>query len=66
MSLSNVLEGAPTIKAFEFANSTFHQENKWRAVRYGLDGQMIDFGKEQEVPIRDLIRELPRVRRRCY
>ena len=34
------------------------EENKWRAVRYGLDGQMIDFGKGEEVPIRDLIREL--------
>ncbi|HZI17121.1 MAG TPA: carboxylate-amine ligase [Pyrinomonadaceae bacterium] len=34
------------------------QENKWRAVRYGLDGNMIDFGKQKEVPIRDLIREL--------
>ena len=34
------------------------QENKWRAVRYGLDGKMIDFGKRKEVPVRDLIREL--------
>lgn len=34
------------------------QENKWRAVRYGLDGKMIDFGKQKEVPTRDLIREL--------
>jgi carboxylate-amine ligase len=34
------------------------QENKWRAVRYGLDGNMIDFGKSTEVPTRDLIREL--------
>jgi carboxylate-amine ligase len=34
------------------------EENKWRAVRYGLDGKMIDFGKGKEVPIRDLIREL--------
>ncbi len=32
-------------------------ENKWRAVRYGLDGKLIDFGKETEVPERDLIRE---------
>jgi carboxylate-amine ligase len=32
-------------------------ENKFRAVRYGLDGQLIDFGKEAEVPERDLIRE---------
>lgn len=33
-------------------------ENKWRAVRYGLDGKMIDFGKEREVPARELVREL--------
>jgi carboxylate-amine ligase len=33
-------------------------ENKWRAVRYGLDGQLIDFGKEQEVPMRFLAMEL--------
>ena len=32
-------------------------ENKFRAVRYGLDGKMIDFGKQQEVPARDLILE---------
>lgn len=32
-------------------------ENKWRAVRYGLDGKLIDFGKRIEVPERDLIRE---------
>ncbi|MBA3441137.1 MAG: carboxylate-amine ligase [Pyrinomonadaceae bacterium] len=34
------------------------QENKWRAVRWGLDGKMIDFGKQKEVPVRDLIHEL--------
>lgn len=34
------------------------EENKWRAVRYGLDGKLIDFGKEQELPARTLIREL--------
>ncbi len=34
------------------------QENKWRAVRYGLDGKLIDFGKQEEVPVKDLIHEL--------
>jgi glutamate---cysteine ligase / carboxylate-amine ligase len=34
------------------------EENKWRAVRYGLDGKLVDFGKEAEAPARDLIREL--------
>lgn len=33
-------------------------ENKWRASRYGLDGKLIDFGKETEVPTRQLIYEL--------
>src|SRR6266550_2931496 len=33
-------------------------ENKWRASRYGLDGQLIDFGKEEEVNTRVLIYEL--------
>jgi carboxylate-amine ligase len=32
-------------------------ENKWRAARYGLDGKLIDFGKETEVPERELIYE---------
>jgi glutamate---cysteine ligase / carboxylate-amine ligase len=34
------------------------EENKWRAVRYGLDGRLIDLGKEQELPARTLVREL--------
>ncbi len=34
------------------------EENKWRAVRYGLDGKLLDLGKQCEVPARDLIHEL--------
>jgi carboxylate-amine ligase len=33
-------------------------ENKWRATRYGLDGKLLDLGKQKEVPVKDLIREL--------
>jgi carboxylate-amine ligase len=33
-------------------------ENKWRAARYGIHGQMIDFGRRKEVPLRALIEEL--------
>jgi carboxylate-amine ligase len=33
-------------------------ENKWRAARYGISGKLIDFGKQAEVPTRDLIHEL--------
>jgi carboxylate-amine ligase len=34
------------------------EENKWRAARYGIDGRLIDFGKREEVPMRDLALEL--------
>jgi carboxylate-amine ligase len=34
------------------------EENKWRAVRYGLDGKLLDLGKQAEVPARELIHEL--------
>src|SRR6185436_8666477 len=34
------------------------EENKWRAARYGLDGKLIDFGRRQEVAMRDLALEL--------
>ena len=33
-------------------------ENKWRASRYGIDGRLIDFGKEEELNTRALIYEL--------
>ncbi|MEE8524993.1 MAG: carboxylate-amine ligase [Thermoanaerobaculia bacterium] len=33
-------------------------ENKWRAVRYGLDGKLIDFGTRAEVPMRLLALEI--------
>ncbi|HOY96604.1 MAG TPA: carboxylate-amine ligase, partial [Catalimonadaceae bacterium] len=33
-------------------------ENKWRASRYGLDGKLIDFGKQEEVDTRALVLEL--------
>ena len=33
-------------------------ENKWRASRYGIEGSLIDFGKETEVSTVQLIKEL--------
>ncbi len=33
-------------------------ENKWRAVKDGIDGKLIDFGKEEQVPLRLLMEEL--------
>jgi carboxylate-amine ligase len=43
---------------FRLHHKMLIEENKWRAVRYGLDGKMIDFGKGKEAPVRDLIHEL--------
>ena len=43
---------------FRVYPSELIDENKWRAVRYGLDGKLIDFGKQRELPARELIREL--------
>jgi len=34
------------------------QENKWRAMRGGMDAKLIDFGKQTEVPMKDLSVEL--------
>jgi carboxylate-amine ligase len=33
-------------------------ENRWRASRYGLDGKLIDFGREEEVETRHLVHEI--------
>ena len=33
-------------------------ENKWRAARYGIEGKLIDFGKEEEVSVTSLTEEL--------
>jgi carboxylate-amine ligase len=43
---------------FRLYSRSLIQENKWRAARYGLDGTLIDFGKQMEVPMRDLAMEL--------
>jgi carboxylate-amine ligase len=43
---------------FRLYPSALIEENKWRAVRYGLDGNLIDFGKQEEKPARELIREM--------
>ena len=43
---------------FRLYPSALVEENKWRAVRFGLDGNLIDFGKEKEQPARELITEM--------
>ena len=34
------------------------EENKWRAMRYGLDAEAIDFQRHRKLPMRDALREL--------
>jgi carboxylate-amine ligase len=34
------------------------EENKWRAMKDGIDGRLIDLGKEEEVPFRFLMEEI--------
>jgi carboxylate-amine ligase len=44
--------------SFRHYSRALIMENKWRAARYGLGGKLIDFGKQQEVPVRQLIGEI--------
>ena len=44
--------------SFRHYSRALLMENKWRAARYGLEGKLIDFGKQTEVPAKDLIYEI--------
>jgi glutamate---cysteine ligase / carboxylate-amine ligase len=44
-------------QGFRLYRRALIMENKWRALRYGLDGKLVDFGKRTEVPLRDLMVE---------
>lgn len=44
-------------QGFRLYRRALIMENKWRASRYGLEGKLIDFGKQAEVPVRDLVLE---------
>ncbi|HEY1012432.1 MAG TPA: carboxylate-amine ligase [Herpetosiphonaceae bacterium] len=45
-------------QTFRVYNRSLINENKWRAARYGLDGKLIDFGRSEELPARELMLEL--------
>jgi carboxylate-amine ligase len=45
-------------QSWRLYRSEFIKENKWRAARYGLDGELVDFGFEQAVPVRKLWAEI--------
>jgi carboxylate-amine ligase len=44
-------------QGFRLYRRALIMENKWRALRYGIDGKLIDFGKGTEVPLHDLMEE---------
>jgi glutamate---cysteine ligase / carboxylate-amine ligase len=44
-------------QGFRLYRRALIMENKWRAARYGVEGKLIDFGKQIEVPLRDLMKE---------
>jgi carboxylate-amine ligase len=44
-------------QGFRLYRRALIMENKWRAARYGIEGKLIDFGKQIEVPLRDLMQE---------
>jgi carboxylate-amine ligase len=44
-------------QGFRLYRRALIMENKWRALRYGIDGKLIDFGKRIEVPFRELMDE---------
>ena len=44
-------------QGFRLYRRSLLMENKWRAARYGLEGKLIDFGKQMEVPERELVEE---------
>jgi len=44
-------------KSYRIYGRALISENKFRASRYGIKGKLIDFGREEEVPIRDLMIE---------
>ncbi len=55
VKLWSLFQGNLTFRVYRRA---LVQENKWRAMRWGLDGKLIDFGKQAEVPARELMPEL--------
>ena len=45
-------------KTVPIVESRYIEENKWRAMRYGLDAEVVDFTLRRRLPMRDSIREV--------
>lgn len=53
-AMRDVDEGVP----FTDVEGRLVEENMWRAIRFGLDGKMVDFGLEQEYPAAAIMERL--------
>ena len=53
-AVRDVDEGAP----FEDLAPRMIEENMWRAIRFGLDGRLIDLARAEEYPAREAIERL--------
>jgi len=53
--LWRLLSGNTTFRLYR---RSLIMENKWRAARWGINGKLIDFGKEEEVPVGCLVDEI--------
>ena len=53
-SARDIDEGVP----FEHPAGRLIEENMWRAIRYGLDGKLIDLARAEEYPAREAIERL--------
>ena len=45
-------------KSVPIVKSRYIEENKWRAMRYGLDAEVVDFTQRRRLPMRDALREV--------
>ncbi len=45
-------------QSWRLYRTEFIKENKWRASRYGIEGELVDFGKEEAVPVPQLWEEI--------
>ena len=50
---------------FRIYHRALIEENKWRAARWGVEGKLIDFGKQAEVPMTDAGRRTVGICGRC-
>jgi carboxylate-amine ligase len=56
--VAKMIQLRKTNQTWRIYRRTLIAENKWRAIKDGFDGMMIDFGKETELPAKEWMNEL--------